>query len=316
MRLHVADRAEGDAVSSPAGRRGPVVEHVVVVEHGRKVPDSTREALRDALSASGLDPVDWISVPKARKAEAATAAAVEQGAEAVIVCGGDGTVRAAAGALLNTGVALAVVPTGTANSFARGMDLPTDPADVVALIRSGGRALLDTGNCNGRTFCVMAGTGFDAAMIDAVDTAGKARLGVLSYFHAAVVAAGRWKAFPAAVTVDGTPFFDGPATCVLVGNIGTLAGGIDAFPDASPTDGLLDVGVVTAEGLLEWASVLISVGRRRHEESVHARLTRGARIDVRLTGEHPFQLDGGTKGTASELRFEISPQSLTVCVPG
>ena len=110
---------------------------IAVVEHRGKVSAATHRRLREVLTQAGLEPASWIRVPKARKATAAVAEAVRGGADTVLVCGGDGTVRAAAEALVDTGVALAVLPTGTANLFAAGLDLPTEPAAVVELVTSG-----------------------------------------------------------------------------------------------------------------------------------------------------------------------------------
>jgi len=292
---------------------------VAVVEHERKVPAATRRALRAALAEHGLQPASWIKVPKARKTKAAVAAAVNRGAGTVLVCGGDGTVRAAAEALIDTGVALAVLPTGTANLFASGLELPTDPAAVIEAIGGGNLRYLDTGRCNDLTFTVMAGTGLDAAMIDEADSAegiwGKERLGVLAYFRAGLIHARSRQPFAVELVVDDAPFFEGLATCVLVGNLGTLGRGLEAFPDASPVDGLLDVGVATAVGLRQWGSLMISAARGAHEESPHTRLTQGKAIDIRLDDEHRFELDGGTKGTANRLRLQVCPRSLLVCVP-
>ena len=86
--------------------------------------------------------------------------------------------------------------------------------------------------------------------------------------------------------------------------------------DASATDGRLDVAVVTAAGLREWASLIISTARRRQGSSPHVRLAQGTQIDVRMDGEHRFELDGGTKGTTSHLKFQVRPRSLVVCAPG
>ena len=122
--------------------------------------------------------------------------------------------------------------------------------------------------------------------------------------------------FQAEVTIDNAPFYEGVATCVLVGNLGTLKGGLVAFPEASPHDGRLDVAVVTAVGLREWGAVLLSAARRRQASSAHAHIGQGVGISVRLDGKHRFELDGGCKGTTKRLQFGIRPQSLVVCAPG
>jgi len=288
--------------------------NLAVVAHQEKLSGSTKKRLRTALRDGGLGEAPWTMVPKAKMTTEAVEKAVEAGAEVVLVCGGDGTVRAGAQALAGTDVVLAVVPAGTANLFATGLSLPTDPEAIVAAIIGGARRTIDTGVCNELTFSVMAGTGFDAAMIDDADAgADKERLGMLSYVRSGVRNARLREPMEMNVEVDGQRFFEGGATCLLVGNIGTLKGGLAAFPDASPTDGRLDVAVVTATGVKEWAGVAWSTLRGRQAESGHAHMTQGERIQVSLDGKHRFELDGGTKGTTKQLDFTIRPSSLRVC---
>jgi len=287
---------------------------IAVVAHKEKLSRSTEKALRGALVDAGVADVPWHSVPKARKTTAAARRAIDDGADVVMVCGGDGTVRAGAEALVGTDCALAVLPAGTANLFVNAMGLPSDPAEVVALAMSGARRTIDTGTCNDMTFNVMAGTGFDALMIDDADDS-KERLGMIAYVRAGVQHARTGSSFDADVRVDGADFFSGAATCVLVGNLGKLKGGLDAFPDASPTDGRLDVAVVTAAGLRDWAGVLWSAARRRPQLSGHAHLGQGASITVKLDGKQLYELDGGSKGKLKRLQFDVRPMSLHVCAP-
>ena len=189
-------------------------------------------------------------------------------------------------------------------------------ASIAAAMRVGCTRSLDTARCNGMAFAVMAGTGLDAAMIDLADEA-KERLGTLAYVRAGVREARRRAPFGASVKVDGELLFEGSATCVLVGNIGTLKGGVDAFPAAEPDDGMLDVAVVTAEGLREWGSLMLGAVRHDPARSGHVHLTRGTRIKVKLDRRHRFELDGGTKGRTDRLRMRIVPDSLRVVVePG
>jgi len=284
---------------------------LAVVEHAEKVKPAVRAELRTALTDAGIDAA-WHRVAKARKATKAVERAREDGAEVVVVCGGDGTVRAASQALVGTDTAMAVVPAGTANLFATGLGLATAPRDVIDLVTSGARFAIDSGVCNDLTFNVMAGAGFDAAMIEAADAA-KDRLGFLSYVRAGVSSARHRRAFEVEVRVDGTPFFEGPATCVLVANLGTLKGGVHAFPDASPTDGRLDVAVITAEGWRDWAALMVQTIRRRPHRSADAHITQGIEVDARLDAAHRFELDGGGKGSAKRLRFSVRPHALVLC---
>ncbi len=287
-------------------------DRVAVVAHERKLDPGVGAELRRALTDAGFD-VSWIAIRKGSAATGAVCDALERGADRIVVCGGDGTVRAAVQALVGTQTPLAVLPAGTANLFAGALHLPTGPAEIAAAMRAGTTRRLDTGRCNGRSFAVMAGTGLDAAMIDTADD-DKARLGTLAYVRAGVREARRRTPFDARVSVDGELVFEGEATCVLVANIGTLKGGIDAFPAASPEDGRLDVAVVTATGLRQWGSMMWRTVRGAPGSSDHVHLTAGSRIMVRLAQRHRFELDGGTKGRARTLRFKVVSASLSVVV--
>ena len=287
---------------------------VAVVAHSGKTLGGGLPALRRALADEGVVEPLWYEVPKSRKAPKKVRKAREKGADLIFVWGGDGMVQRCVDALAGTGATVAIVPAGTANLFATALGLPSDPVEIVAAITAGARRVIDTGVCNDQTFTVMAGTGFDAAMVDDAD-AGKDRLGVAAYFRAAVGNARHRQPVPMTVTVDGETFFEGDATCVLVGNLGTLTGGLQAFPDASPTDGVLDVAVITARGLRDWASVLWRMVRHQQHRSGHAHMTQGGEIAVDMKGKHRMELDGGAKGTTDALHITVRPQSLRLCVP-
>jgi YegS/Rv2252/BmrU family lipid kinase len=287
---------------------------IAVVAHREKLTNATAGDLKSALAKGGLGDALWLEVGKGSDAEGAARDALKAGAETIIVCGGDGTVRAAAAAVANTDSALAVVPAGTANLFATGLELPSKPDEIVELIIRGDRRTIDTGVCNDLRFAVMGGTGLDAAMITQAD-AEKDSLGTWAYVKAGVKEARTSHAVEAKISVDGTLFFEGEVTCVLVGNLGRLKGGFIAFPDASPTDGILDVAVLTASGLREWVSVMVSAVRHKQDTSSHVNMGSGKKIKVRLAKKQRFELDGGSKGRERKLDFRVDPASLIVCAP-
>ena len=143
----------------------------------------------------------------------------------------------------------------------------------------------------------------------------KERLGTLAYVRSGVRSARQRRPFPMDVTLDGHPFFEGEATCLLVGNTGRLKAGVEAFPDASVTDGQLDVAVLTAAGMREWAGLMVAAVRHRQHLSGHAQMGEGVKIVARFANEHRFELDGGTKGRAKRLKVRIVPASLVICAP-
>ena len=151
---------------------------------------------------------------------------------------------------------MAILPAGTANLFASNLGIPNDLKDAVDGRTSWRVPRLDLGRFNGECFAVMAGVGFDAAMIrDAGRAALKDRFGRAAYVWAGSKKL-QAKPFRARIKIDGTTWYEGTASCILLGNVSRLFGGVEVFPDARVDDGLLEVGVVTAEGLLEWTRMM------------------------------------------------------------
>jgi diacylglycerol kinase (ATP) len=287
---------------------------VAVVAHARKTLGGGLPELRSLLRRAGVvDPL-WYEVPKSRKAPKRARQALDEGAEVIFVWGGDGTVQRCIDALAGTKAVLAILPAGTANLLATNLKIPKDLATAVQIGLTGDRRALDTGSVNGEHFAVMAGAGFDARMIADADRGLKDRLGRAAYLYTGArnLRAPRVKA---AVKVDGTPFFKGPVSCVLVGNVGQLIGGVSAFDGARPDDGLLELGVVTARNPAEWARTLGRMALGRAENSPFVEVTRGARIRIKFSREISYELDGGARPPAAKLAIDVEPASITVCVP-
>src|SRR6266508_1057811 len=142
----------------------------------------------------------------------------------------------------------------------------------------------------------------------------KARLGRLAYVWTGMRKLGD-EAVPVRVRVDDADWFDGTATCVLLGNVGRITGGIPAFPDARPDDGRLDVGVSTAEGALQWARTLGRMVTGQARRSPFVRTTRARTVDVTLGAPLVYELDGGARKKTTRMRVRAVPQAITVCVP-
>ena len=115
--------------------------------------------------------------------------------------------------------------------------------------------------------------------------------------------------------MDGRRFFSGRVSCVLVGNVAKLLGGIEAFDGAVPDDGVLELGVVTAKDPVEWARALGRVALGRAGQSPFIRVTRGQRIRLRFDRPFPYELDGGERPAVRKMRINVHPASVTICVP-
>jgi diacylglycerol kinase (ATP) len=290
------------------------VTSVAVVAHTGKVLGDGLGALRAALAERGVVAPLWYEVPKSRKAPKQVRRALDDGADLVVAWGGDGMVQRCADVLAGTDVPLAILPAGTANLLATNLEIPIDLEAALDIALHGRRRRLDVGVLNGEHFTVMAGTGFDARMIRDADAGLKDRIGRAAY----VVTGVRNLAAPRArakIDVDGERWFTGKASCVLLGNVGRVMGGVKAFDDAQPDDGVLEIGVVTAKTPAQWARVMTRMTFGRSERSPYVEVCQGRRIRIRLDRELPYELDGGERGTAASFKGHIEPGALVVCVP-
>ncbi|MDG4787558.1 diacylglycerol kinase family protein [Micromonospora sp. WMMD1102] len=304
-----AEPAAEPAVATPAR-----VGRVAVVAHRKKSLGGGLDELRSRLRGAGIDDLLWYEVPKSRKAPKKVRKALDKGAELVFVWGGDGMVQRCSDALAGSDATLAILPAGTANLLATNLGIPEDLAEAVRIGLTGPRRRLDLGRVGGEHFAVMAGAGFDGEMIQDADRDLKDRLGRLAYIWTGLRHV-RSETTRMRIRVDGADWFEGEASCVLFGNVGTITGGIPAFDDAEPDDGCLEVGVATASGVLDWMRTLGRMAVGRSDSSPLVRITRGRKINVRFAEPMTYELDGGARDQVSRLKARVAPGALTVCVP-
>jgi diacylglycerol kinase family enzyme len=284
-----------------------------------KVTDRQRALIDAALGAAGLTDPLWRETSREDPGRGQTRQALAAGVEVVLAAGGDGTVRACADGLAGSPVPLAVLPVGTGNRLAANLGLPTDVDAVLAAVVTGRRRKLDLGRVDlGRLdrqhFAVMAGIGFDAAMMEATPESWKRWLGWPAYLFGGVR---RLSDRPMRVQLrlDDGPVIERHARTVLVANVGRLQGGVDLFGDARPDDGLLDVAVIKPRGPADWAVLGLHVMLRRRPRRHHVETFRASTVDVRTRTVQPRQLDGDPIAPGDRLCVSICPDALWVCVP-
>jgi YegS/Rv2252/BmrU family lipid kinase len=284
-----------------------------VVAHAGKDLDGGLPQLRRVLEAEGIGDPLWYEVPKAKRAPAMARRALQEGADLVFAWGGDGMVRRCLGELVGERARLAVIPAGTANLLATNLGIPRDIEQAVAIGLRGAQRSFDVGRFEKERFGVMAGVGFDAAMIRGSEHL-KERLGRLAYVWSGARSL-RQDAFAAEIAIDGTDWFEGTATCILLGNLGELFGGIEVFPDAAPDDGRLEVGVVTAEGIVQWARTLARTAAGDPVRSPFVRATKARAVKVKLDRKVRYELDGGDRAKVRSFKVKVEPGAVQLCVP-
>ena len=287
---------------------------IAVIAHTGKSMGGGLEELRETLDRSGVTDPLWTEVPKSKYAPERVEKALEDGAETIFVWGGDGMVQRAVDAMAGTDAKLVILPAGTANLFASNLGIPDDIGEAVQVGLSGRERRLDLGKMNGEHFAVMAGAGLDARMTRDVDGGPKDRYGRLAYIWAASKNL-RVEPFKARIEVNGDLWYDDEASCLLVGNVGALFGGLEAFESASPEDGQLELGVTHAESLGQWARTVARTAIGSAAKSPFVQATKAERIDVEFKPKVLYELDGGERKEVKRLKVKVKPGALTVMVP-
>ena len=287
---------------------------VAVIAHAGKSFGGGLPELRRELERQGVADPLWIEVPKSRFAPKQVKRALAEGAELLFVWGGDGTVQRCIDTMAGSDAALVILPAGTSNLLATNLGIPQDIEQAVSIGLHGERRKLDVGRFNGERFAVMAGAGFDASMIQQADGTLKDRLGRVAYVWAGSKNL-RAKPFKAKIAVDGVPWYAGTASCILVGNVGRLFGGIEVFEDASPDDGRLEVGVVKADGISDWVRTLARTAAGHPERSPLVQATSATKIKVKLNRKILYEVDGGDRKKVKSFTVNVQPAAITICLP-
>jgi len=342
-----------DDETGRARRVGPEGETRPMADDGRPSPKAALvynpikadgDALRETVSrlsaeAGWSEPLFYETTVDDLGDDVARQALAEK-VDAVLVAGGDGTVRAVSEAMTGSGVPLAIVPSGTGNLLARNLKLPlTDPTAMVAAVFDGDTLDMDVGWCRltrpdgelaEHAFVVMGGIGLDAAMIANTRPELKKAVGWVAYVDGAARALPRAKSFRVMYQLVGRRLHSTKVQSVLFANCGSLPAGLELIPEASVADGDLDIVVFQPKGLFGWLFVWRRVawdnsflrrfraGRevlslRTKDNSVV--YSRGAGIELAAQEARPVQLDGDEFGEATAVRVHVAAGGLKVVLP-
>ncbi|CAN5435478.1 diacylglycerol kinase family protein [soil metagenome] len=287
-----------------------------VVFNPSKFADGTdpRREIGAALEAAGIDDVLWFETTAEDPGRGQCADALAAGADLVLACGGDGTVRACAAALAGGDVPLGLLPAGTGNLLARNLGIPTDLGSAAKVISVGHLRRIDVPALDGEPFVVMGGAGFDAQLFERTSDELKSRIGWAAYAIAGARAMRDVELMRITLELDGrSEVVSGIG--VVVGNVGTLTGGIILMPDAEPDDGMLDVAILTPRRWFQWIGLGVNVVVGRRPQPWQLQRRRAAEIVVRWPAQVPVEIDGDLRDPAEVLRFTMSARALDVCVP-
>lgn len=278
--------------------------------HSRRGASAVAPAT-EALNAAGIDVIPLA----AKKVGDISALVAENAAKAdgVIVAGGDGTMNAVAGALVDTGLTLGVLPSGTANDLARTLAIPEDPRKAADIIASGHTRRIDLGSVNGHYFFNVASIGLAADLAGKLTKQSKKRFGRLSYAVAALKVLMEARPFTAEIINKGE-VTRVKTLQIGIGNGRFYGGGMAVESSALINDGHLDLYSLEIDEVWKLALLLRSFRLGRHGLWEEVRTARCTEFEVKTRRPQPINLDGELK-THTPARFEIHPKAVTVFAP-
>lgn len=233
--------------------------------------------------------------------------------DCAIVGGGDGTISCAVGPVLEAGLALGVLPLGTANDFARTLGLPQDPVGAADVIAAGLTRHVDVGDVNGMPFLNVASIGLSAALARSLTKETKRRYGPLSYLIVSMQVVLR------ARSVSGVLRWPGGSARfrtlqLAVGNGRYYGAGMSVAPDARIDDGLLDLYSLETTRLWRLAILAPALRAGTHHLEPDVRSERGPWFEVITSRPRHLNIDGEIRGM-TPARFTVRPKALEVFVP-
>lgn len=307
-------------------RRDDEVQYAFIVNPSKPQAEARRLHIQRFCEAKGLNRIRFYDTQLDKDGRVCALEALEDGADVVIAVGGDGTVRTVASAVSGTGHALGIIPIGTGNLFARNMGVPVDDIDAALTVAtSHGSRLVDMGRLtlldhpeddHGHAFLIIAGIGFDAAMIDDTNPELKANISWLAYFVGGVknLFAPKFRGTLTVTSADGSTHTikNLDFRTVMAGNCGQIPM-FSLMPAASYDDGLLDFEIIdTTGGILGWANLFGDVVHQtiigkpeQNPLSTNSTIEQVQGVSAEITLEKPAkaQVDGDMLPETRHIRF-------------
>ena len=267
---------------------------------------------RDKLAAAGLELIDAHAVHNPEIMEPVVKAAITK-APMVIVGGGDGTLSSVVDHFVGTDTVFAVLPLGTANSFARTLGLPLDMDGAIKVIAYGRRKRIDLGIIDGDYFANFAAMGLSPLIADTVPHNLKRYLGVLGYVVWAIRVAFNFRPFRLRITLEDGSIVKCWATEARIAN-GRFHGGVELVEQAQLDSGVMVIQAVTGRSLLglawSWFSTLFKLRHRAQTVTEW----RGRRMVVETKPRQKISIDGEIAATTPVV-VECARGAIEVAAP-
>lgn len=238
--------------------------------------------------------------------------AIDRNFDAVLACGGDGTVNETARAVRDTGMTMGIIPAGSGNGLARHLAIPVDPILSLDVILENHREDCDYGTVNGQPFFCTFGIGYDAAVSDRFANSG--RRGKVSYLRSAIEEFMHFQHERYTLNVDGELITD-DAFLVACCNASQYGNNAYIAPQASLTDGMLDLMIIRKASVIEtvMAGIDLMAGMIDRNRLIEPRRMKTCVIERDTPG--PAHLDGEPVQLGTRLEIQCHPRALRLFTP-
>lgn len=239
--------------------------------------------------------------------------AVENGAATVVAIGGDGTVNETGRGLVKTPVALGIIPCGSGNGLARHLQIPLNASKAVKILNEHKTESLDYGIINDIPFFCTCGMGFDAFVSFKFAMAGKR--GLRTYIENTLKEGLRYKPETYEIITDeGTVKYK----AFLIACANASQYGNDAYiaPQASMSDGLMDVTIMEPFTMLEAPQIAIQLFNKTLNHNSHIKTFRCKKLKVLRKSPGVIHYDGNPITTGSNIEVEMIHRGINVVVNG
>ena len=243
-------------------------------------------------------------------------AMAESGAELIIAAGGDGTLNEAVNGVVRAGWngRLAVVPLGTANDFATGIEIPLSMADAFEVALRGRTVNVDVARVNRRYFVNVSTGGFGASATEETPSEAKKLLGPWAYVVTGVKKFSELRPSRVRFDSDGETLYDGEVMLFAVGNAKRTGGGSMLTPRAEFGDGKLDVMIVPGMARMDFVSLLPDLRAGTHLDNPDVLYFRSERLVVESEEMLSVNADGEPL-RGREFAYELAGRAVRLMVP-
>ncbi len=237
------------------------------------------------------------------------AKAAEEKVDIVVAIGGDGTINEIGRSLIHTNTALGIIPCGSGNGLARHLQIPMDPKAAIDILNEGNCLCIDYGRINDLPFFCTCGVGFDAFV--SLKFADSGKRGLLTYLENTLHESLNYK--PETYEIEneeGSVKYK--AFLIACGNASQYGNNAYIAPQASLTDGLMDVTILEPFTVLDVPSLSFQLFNRTIDQNSRIKTLRAKRIKIHRTQPGVMHYDGDPVMAGEDIEVELFPQGLHV----